>query len=148
MTMNLGKISFQLAQRYLVALWVGSFACVMATVALTYLLDWIGATTAIASAQSVSKLYAPYVGAVVAYGFAARRRTRQDRSRGPVGLALLGTVLWNLPILVLFMRHLSPVSCEPGQNCIQDTLPVAVAWGEYCGVAVAPTLGYYFGKQV
>ena len=145
--MRLRLPSFERAQAILLTLWLTCFAVVMLTVGLTYGLGWIGSATAIASAEKLSKLYAPYVGSLVAYSFAVRRKKkRQPEQPGTgVAVALVGTLLWNLPIMLLIARHLIPAPCEPGQYCMEDSFPVVTAWGEYCSIVVGPSLGFYFG---
>jgi hypothetical protein len=139
--------SFERAQTILLTLWLSCFAAVMLTVGVTYGLGWIGSATAISSAEKLSKLYAPYVGGLVAYSFAVRKKKKKQVDHGTVGaaVALAGTLLWNLPVVLLITRHLIPAPCEPGQNCMEDTVPVVAAWGEYCSIVVGPALGFYFG---
>jgi hypothetical protein len=147
--MRLSLPSVDRTRHVLVVLWITCFMGVMLTVGVTYAIGWIDAPSATASAEKLSKLYAPYVGSLVAYSFAVRKRTRKapERAGAGVPVALAGSLLWNLPILLLVARHLIPTPCEPGQNCIEDTVPVVVAWGEYCGIVAGPALGFYFGMH-
>jgi hypothetical protein len=133
---------------YLSTIWIGSFALSVAVLGAIYSMGWIRVGTLTDQLENVVKLYAPYVGLVLAYYFAARKRDGGVVSTDPIGLlAMLTSVMWNLPVVLLIARHLVPTPCTPGENCLADSVAVATKAGQYLAFLVAPALGVYFGKK-
>ena len=92
--------------------------------------------------EQISSLYAPHLGAVLAFYFATKPKTarRTKANAAPFIAAILVSFVWNAMIagallLVLF-----------GTLTIDDALTFVTGAGPKLSWLVAPALGYFFAK--
>lgn len=92
--------------------------------------------------EQVSALYAPHLGAVIAFYFATKtkRGAPKRTNSGPFVAAILVTLIWN--VLVAGALVLVPL----GRMNIDDSLAFASGSGTKLAWLVAPALGYFFAR--
>jgi hypothetical protein len=127
---------------HLTWLWVVSFVLVIMGVLYLRVIVRIGPDASSTLFDLVLAQYVPYLGAIVAFHFAART-ARQPATKGqivPYRVAMLLSLLWNLTVVVFVVQACSnPDLTEDATADIKKFVP-PLSW------AVAPAIGFFFGK--
>jgi hypothetical protein len=126
----------------LASLWSGCFVVALAIPFLLLMMSSIESPTLPWALDQISTLYAPNIGAVLAYYFVKRAGSRR-RSRlksGPFLAAVLASAIWNAVVAGTLL--LVPM----GLLHIEDALSFAGTIGPKLSWLVAPALGYFFAK--
>jgi hypothetical protein len=126
----------------LALVWFCFFVVALSVPVVLLLTSSIEQATALPAIEQVSALYAPHLGAVIAFYFAAKSKTgaRKRTNSGPFVAAILVTLVWN--VLVGGALILVPL----GRINIDDSLAFASGTGTKLAWLVAPALGYFFAK--
>jgi hypothetical protein len=126
----------------LALVWFGCFVVALAVPFLLLLSSSIEPPTLLPTLDQISALYAPHLGAVLAFSFALRAKAgRRPQARsGPFIAALLVSAVWNAVVAGTLLLVLV------GQMRIEDALSFAAGAGPKLSWLVAPALGYFFAK--
>ena len=97
------RMSAQNARQALVIGWFACFLISLAILLSLYFGEWIYPDNFRSALTQLSSLYAPYLGAILAFYFSSRTQpSRAGAAAGtPFVLAVLGSVIWNLTILIV-----------------------------------------------
>ena len=127
----------------LALVWFCFFVVALSVPAVLLLTSSIEHPAELPAIEQVSALYAPHLGAVIAFYFAAKSKTgpRKRTKSGPFVAAILVSLIWNL--LVAGALILVPI----GRMNIDDSLAFANGTGTKLAWLVAPALGYFFAKR-
>lgn len=114
--------------------------------AIPCLLAWrqaIESDTLTASLEKLSGIYAPYIGAILAYFFVARTTPVSERvtSAAAVIIAVLVSVIWNLVVIGLLVQ--APLGRANSEEAFKDAGDV----GSKLSWLVAPVIGFFFAKS-
>jgi hypothetical protein len=134
--------SAAIARRTLVLGWFASFLASLAMLLYLYLGDWIVQDNFKDGLSQLSTLYAPYLGAMLAFYFSMRKKAEQAAQAAGMAFALActGSVIWNLGILISMARVvLLWGRIEPAVKDIA-LLGSTLSW------VVAPAMGFYFAN--
>lgn len=138
----MSRVSTKAATLVLAVLWLLflMFACAIPLYLATRY-GWSSAT-AIASLEAIAGIYAPHVGAILAFYFASQvSAPHRPATVGPEFIiAFLVSLAWNIPLLILVLR------VPFGSLAIEDAVPAAQQLGARLSWLVAPAIGYFFGK--
>lgn len=137
-------ISFRKASpsAVLALVWFCFFIMALAVPIILLLSAMIEQPTVLPAIEQVSALYAPHLGAVISFYFAAKSGAgaRKRKDTHSFVAAILATLVWNL--LVAGALALVPI----GRMSIDDSLAFANGTGTKLSWLVAPALGYFFAK--
>ena len=142
--MRLFQCSAATARGTLVLGWFTSFLAGLAMLLYLYLFDWIAQDNFKYALSQLSALYAPYLGAMLAFYFGTRNKTgHAARASGAAfALASTGSLIWNLGVLILIVRvvllwgHIEPAVKD------MTFLGSTLSW------LVAPAMGFYFANPI
>ena len=126
----------------LALLWFSFFVVSLAIPLILLLRASIESPTLLPAIEQISSLYAPHLGAVLAFYFATKPRPgRRPRvNSGPFIVAILVSIVWNVVIVgALFVVPL-------GAMTIDDALTFVSGAGPKLSWLVAPALGFFFAK--
>jgi hypothetical protein len=126
----------------LALVWFCFFVLALSVPLILLLSSSIEQPAALPAIEQVSALYAPHLGAVIAFYFAAKSKAgpRKRTNSGPFVAAILVTIVWN--VLVAGSLILVPF----GRMNIDESLAFASGTGTKLAWLVAPALGYFFAK--
>jgi hypothetical protein len=121
------------------------FCCFVLSLAVPFILvlrSSIEIPTVLPAIEQISALYAPHLGTVLAFYFAARTKAgrRKRINFAPFVTALLVSAVWNAVVAGTLL--LVPI----GRMTIEDALAFAGGAGPKLSWLVAPALGYFFAK--
>jgi hypothetical protein len=129
------------ARGLLATLWGLSFVGAVAIPFLVYARGGIELSNLTPSVGDISGVYAPHIGAILAYYFATRRRGKSKNTRQtPVVLAIAISTLWNAVVLALLAPPLW------GGGALTEATSTAKEMAPQLAWIVAPVLGYFFAK--
>ena len=128
----------------LTAIWLTCFAASLTVPVFFRLTDRIRTDTAFAALESISALYAPYVGAVTAFHFSKRKPSKEkasDERSTALFVSILASILWNLVVwgLVGMMVY--------SDESFSDALTHASRVATQMSWLLAPVMGFYFAVQ-
>jgi hypothetical protein len=126
----------------LTLLWGASFALAMLGSLYLRLVARIGPDASARLFELIIAQYAPYVGAVLGFHFAAGVVSKPQAKRQvvPFRLAMAMSSLWNLVTVGFIVQAcLNPDLTEDAANDIKAIVP-RLSW------VVAPAIGFFFGK--
>jgi hypothetical protein len=137
------RMSAQNARQALVIGWFACFLISLAILLSLYFGEWIYPDNFRSALTQLSSLYAPYLGAILAFYFSSRTQpSRPGAAAGaPFVLAVLGSVIWNLTILIVLAKVFFLLGTIEG--AIRDLL----FFGSTLSWLVAPAMGFYFGNS-
>lgn len=102
----------------------------------------IGWENFIASLETISGLYVPYVGVILTYYFVAGKLRRARLVDGmPFAVAIATSIVWNVTILTMFVLVLL------GNYGIEDALKISPRAGSALCWIVAPSIGFFYGHS-
>ncbi len=119
------------------------FLCFVVSLAIPGLLLLKGAIeqpSFMTALDQTSSLYAPYLGAILAYYFAKRKSSHGLARRVPFGVALGVSALWNIVVCGVMLQV--PLGLMP----IEDALKTAGGAGSKLAWLVAPSIGCFLAK--
>jgi hypothetical protein len=119
--------------------WLALFLMVLLILAAMYATGWIGQEWFEKLLSQISRLYAPYVGAVVTFHFAAGREHRGSASANALAIALLSAVIWN-------GLNLTGLALLWGAKIEADGAITVMDKGANISWLIAPGMGYFFGS--
>ncbi len=129
------------ARGLLATLWGASFAVSLAIPFVLYAMSFIEADGLKPSLEDLSAIYAPQIGAILAYYLATKKRPRpRAMTRTPFLLALSLSALWNLAVFVLILPPLWGGAALSNATGLAKDIAPQLAW------VVGPALGYFFAK--
>jgi hypothetical protein len=122
--------------------WFGGFVIALAIPFLLLFNSSVETSTLLPAVDQISTLYAPHLGAVLAFYFALRHKggRRSKLKSAPFLAAIAVSILWNAVVAGALL--LVPI----GQMRIEDALSFAGGAGPKLSWLVAPALGYFFAK--
>jgi len=128
------------------ALVIGWFACFLTNLSILlslYFGEWIYSDNFRSALTQLSSLYAPYLGAILAFYFSSRTPPAAAGATAgtPFVLAVLGSVIWNVTILILLAKVFFLWGTIEGAT--RDML----FFGSTLSWLIAPAIGYYFGNS-
>src|SRR5258706_6453075 len=135
------KLTVRGARKMLISCWFGTFFAALATVLYPYSDGWIEVDSLKLALGGLNSLYAPYLGAIALFYWGGRRAEAANETVQvglSFGLALTGSIAWNL-IILLF---LAPLLFQ--RSTVQDALE-NIAY--VCGILSllgSGSVGYYF----
>jgi len=122
-------------------LWLFCFFLALAILSRLAFAETIEHSTFTSSLDQLTALYVPYIGGILGYYFATKRRSaRRLMSRGPFFAAIVVSVIWNLAVCVPML------SVAFGRLAIEDALKLATESGTKLSWLVAPAIGYFFAS--
>jgi hypothetical protein len=129
------------ARGILATLWGASFMVALAIPFVLYAQGAIETDGLKPGLADLSGIYAPHIGAVLAYYFAAKKRPRPAAmKRTTFVLAFAISALWNLAVFALILPPLwGGGGLIDATGTAKDVLP-QLAW------VLGPVLGYFFAK--
>jgi hypothetical protein len=123
--------------------WIGAFAVLICLAFSLLLRRWIEWDTFLALVQSVSKIYGPYLGAILGFYFGFKKRSPATVPSGPAfAIALGASVLWNLANAVLVAAiHFELITAHDAIKLLGE-LPATLS------VLVAIPVAYCFSRAI
>lgn len=142
------QISIHNATLALTVLWVGCFAVGLAVLGILYFTNAITAARIPDFLRQLSAIYAPYLGAMLVYFFATRKKKRKEPrlNRLAFHLAFVTSALWNLVILCLLVRVLNVLRDEHSALTTDAALSIARDAGGCLSWIASPAIGFFFAK--
>jgi hypothetical protein len=131
-----GKKKLKNARKRLLLVWLGFFVLNL-TVVLFYLLaQWIEMDSFKMAIKQLSASYAPYLGVMLLFYWGRAGKGDAVKTGLPFWLALIGSGVWNVLILVFFLFL-------PIEGAVDSTREIGglLAW------LVAGAIGYYFAHD-
>jgi hypothetical protein len=134
--------SSEFARRLLVVGWFACFLVNLGMLLFFYVDGWILQDNFRAGLTQLSALYAPYLGAILAFYFSSRMKTPNagDSAGTAFLLAGVGSIVWNVMIVGLMARVLL------FDGTIEGTIRDMLFFGSTLSWLVAPAIGFYFGN--
>ncbi len=134
--------SSEFARRFLVLGWFACFLANLAILLFLYFDGWIMQDNFRAGLNQLSALYAPYLGAILAFYFSSRMKAgnSEDTAGTPFLLAGAGSIVWNAVIVGLMARIVL------FDGTIEGTIRDMLFFGSTLSWLVAPAIGFYFGN--
>jgi hypothetical protein len=129
------------ARGILATLWGLSFVAALAIPFVLYARGAIETDGLKPCLEDLSGIYAPHIGAILAYYFATKRRSRAAAmKRTTLLLALAVSVLWNLAVFALILPPLwGGGGLVDATGTAKNVVP-QLAW------VLGPALGYFFAR--
>jgi hypothetical protein len=139
----LRRLSWETGRRIMAFTWLGFAVLQLAMVLYLYLRDWIGEENFRSALAQINASYVPYVGAILTFYLAERRRAvpAEERAGLPFGIAWGTSLVWNL-VLAVFMFRVVMLNAA-----IEQTLKLTHDVGSMLSWLVAPAVGYYFSSS-
>jgi hypothetical protein len=129
----------------LAAVWVLFALIDSEIILLLYRGDWIGDESLSSAFKQLNRIFAPYLGAILAYYLATRPNTR-GRARSPhlmpFIVALSACVFWN-SVNLFFLTML-----WVGHSTVKMTLDQIDQYSTLLAWVVSPAMGYFFGAHL
>lgn len=140
--MKLRSCSPEAARRILVIGWFAAFLANLGMLLYLYADNWIGQDNFKNALYQLNALYVPYLGAILAFHFAAQRRLDAPGATAgtPFILAVICSLIWNVVILAMMAR----VFFLLGQ--IEPAVKDMLLFGSTLSWLVAPAIGSYFAN--
>jgi hypothetical protein len=126
----------------LALVWLCCFVLSLTVLLILFLRSSIEIPTVLPAIEQISALYAPHLGAVIAFYFALRVKSGRKKQvhLPPFIAAILVSVVWNSVVAgTLFLTLI-------GKMNIEEALAFAGGAGPKLSWLVAPALGYFFAK--
>jgi hypothetical protein len=127
---------------WLTLLWSASFTGAILSWVYLKMIVGIGPETSGRLMEELTTQYAPYLGAVLAYHFAASagQRGKRNHASSSYYLAITMSSLWNFLLLSFMLRAcFNPDFAPDASKSIRAFIP-KLSW------LVAPAIGFFFGK--
>jgi hypothetical protein len=135
-------VSPETARRILVLGWFAAFFCNLAMLLYLYVDNWIEQENLKNALYQLNALYAPYLGAILAFYFTTRQKPPESGAAAGMAftLAAAGSLIWNFVILILVAR----VFFLLGR--IEPALKDMLFFGSTLSWLIAPAIGFYFAN--
>jgi hypothetical protein len=141
MTDGADPVAPERARSVIATLWGASFAAALVIPFVLYAKSAIEADALKPSLGNLGDMYAPHIGIILAYYFAARRRApRAVMTRTPFLLAIAISAVWNLSVFALILPPLWGGGALVEATVTARDLTLQFAW------VLGPALGYFFAK--
>ncbi len=125
----------------LTAFWLACFAASLTVPGFFRLADRIRTDTAFAALETISALYAPYVGAVTAYHLSKRKPSKakpSDERSTALVVSIVASVLWNLVVWGIVGTIIYSDESFSAALTYASRAASQMSW------LLAPVMGYYF----
>lgn len=131
-----GKTKIKNARKVLLFVWLGFFLLNLAVVLFYFLAQWIGPDNFKAALKQLSASFAPYLGVMLLFYWGKAKKGNTLHIGLPFWLALLGSIIWNVLILLFIL-------VMPIEDAIENTRDIGalLAW------LVAGAIGYFFAND-
>jgi hypothetical protein len=142
------QISIHKATLALTVLWGGCFALGLAVLGILFFANAITPAKIPEFLRQLSAIYAPYLGAMLVYFFATRKKKQKspDLNRLSFHLAFVTSALWNLVVLCLLFRALEVLRDAHSDLTINSALSIARDSAACLSWIASPAIGFFFAK--